>query len=130
MESESMPRSSLIFDREKSNSEELLSFFKTFFSSLGMQKKLQEFEKGLPDSGVLDSSKESGNTQHKFMETSSFKRVAGLGEEDEEKLRVKMIPPLNISDISQPLQPPITASLSNISMQDIKDEMDATSEHG
>lgn len=34
------------------------------------------------------------------METSSFKRVAGLGEEDEEKLRVKMIPPLNISDIS------------------------------
>lgn len=62
MESESMPRSSLIFDREKSNSEELLSFFKTFFSSLGMQKKLQEFEKGLPDSGVLDSSKESGNT--------------------------------------------------------------------
>ncbi len=62
MESESMPRSSLIFEKEKSNSEELLGFFKTLFSSVGMQNKLVEIEKGLIESGVLDSSKESVKT--------------------------------------------------------------------
>ena len=93
-----------------------------------MHNKIQEFEETAAVATLPVLPAEESESADRLMETSSFKKSIGPRELSESDERVSkggcggpVIPPLNISDISAPIAP-ITASLSNISMQDIKDQ--------